>query len=289
MSRAGELLKGAYDLHVHAGPDVVRRKMDDMELAQSYINAGMKGFLIKAHYFSTEGRAYHVRKAFPGFRAFGSVVLNNSMGGLNPYAVRQCALLGTKFLFMPTMDAQNMWDYLEASGAEIPFGANAKSYAEVKGIRIARDGALVPEVEEILDIAAKYGMILCSGHVSPAEGMSLYRRAAEKGIVKMLATHVEWPATRYSLDQQKELASLGVLLEHNVANIMSGDLPVDEFVRQVHEIGAEHFVLDTDLGQNVNPVPVEAFEEYVQKLLDAGITEDEMRLMISLNPERITG
>ena len=103
-----KLLEGAYDLHVHAAPDVVRRKMDDMELAKSYAEAGMKGFLIKAHYFNTEGRAYHVRKAFPGLKVLGSLVLNNSMGGLNPYAVCQGGMLGTiwqkarpKFLLEP--------------------------------------------------------------------------------------------------------------------------------------------------------------------------------------------
>ena len=281
------LLEGAYDLHVHAAPDVVRRKMDDMELAKSYAEAGMKGFLIKAHYFNTEGRAYHVRKAFPGLKVLGSLVLNNSMGGLNPYAVRQGGMLGTKFLFMPTMDAQNMWDYLAKSKAEIPFGASSKSASEVKGLRVCENGVLAEPIDEILDLILQYNMVLCTGHIAPAESLSLVKRAREKGLKRIVATHVEWPATRFTRDQQTEMIRMGALLEHNVANIMSGDLPVSELVAQIKELGAEHMLLSTDLGQAVNPAPVPMFEKYVQELLSAGVSKDEIHCMIVENPAHL--
>ena len=278
------LLKGAYDLHVHPSPDVVPRRQDDLELARSYIQEGMKDFVIKAHYFNTEGRAYHVRQAFPGFNAVGAVVLNNSMGGLNPYAVRQAGMLGTKLVFMPTMDAQNMWDYLAASGAPIPFGASSKSSGEVQGIRVWENGALAAPIEEILDLILQYDMVLCTGHLAPDESLALLRRAREKGLKKMIATHVEWPATRATLEQQKEYVRCGAFLEHNIANIMSGDLEIPDLVAQIREIGAEHMVLSTDLGQAVNPEPAATFAKYVRLLVEAGVTEQEMRLMIAQNP-----
>lgn len=279
-----QLLKGAYDFHVHPAPDVVSRKMDDLDLAQTYVDAGMKGFVIKAHYFNTEGRAYHIRKLHPGFNAVGAIVLNNSNGGFNPYAVRQAALLGAKVVYMPTMDAQNMWDYLAKSNDAIPFGANAKSAAEVKALRVWENGQFAPEIDEILDIVAEHGMVLCTGHISPDESLALLKHAQEKGLKKLVATHVEWPATRATVEQQKEYVKCGAFLEHNVVNIMSNDLPIPEFVKQIKEIGAEHMILSTDLGQAINPEPVKMFEEYVQKLLDAGVTEEEMRLMIVTNP-----
>lgn len=281
------LLKGAYDLHVHTAPDVVSRKLDDRELARSYAAAGMKGAAIKAHYFNTEGRAYHLRQEFPGFHAIGCVVLNNSMGGLNPYAVRQAGMLGTKLVFMPTMDAQNMWDYLAKSKDKIPFGASSKSAGEVNAIRVYDNGKLTDPIEEIMDIILKYDMVLCTGHISPVESLALLARAQEKGLKKLIATHVEWPATRATLEQQKSYVFYGAYLEHNVANIMSGDLPVEDFVAQIKEIGAEHMILSTDLGQAINPEPVKAFEEYVKKLLDAGVTQEEMQLMIAENPAKL--
>ena len=282
-----KLLEGAYDLHVHPAPDVVARKMDDMELAKSYVEAGMKGMAIKAHYFNTTGRAYHVNHAFPSFHAVGCVVLNNSMGGLNPYAVRQAGMLGTKLVYMPTMDAKNMWDYLAASKAAIPFGASSKSSAEVKTIRVYENGALAKPIDEILDLIAEYDMVLCTGHIAPEESLALLRRAKEKGLKKLIATHIDWPATRASVEQQREYAACGAYLEHNVANIMSGDSSIEEFVAQVKALGAEHIILSTDLGQAVNPEPVKMFEEYVQRLLDAGITADEMHCMIVSNPAKL--
>ena len=278
------LLEGAYDLHVHTAPDVVPRKLDDRELARSYVAAGMKGAAIKAHYFNTEGRAYHLRQEFSGFHAIGCVVLNNSMGGLNPYAVRQAGMLGTKLVFMPTMDAQNMWDYLAKSNDSIPFGASSKSAGEVQAIRVYDGVKLAEPVEEILDLILQYDMVLCTGHIAPLESTALLKRAQEKGIKKMIATHVEWPATRASLEQQKEYVKYGAYLEHNVANIMSGDLKIEDFVAQVHEIGAEHMILSTDLGQAINPEPVQMFDEYLKKLFDAGISEQEIRQMTAINP-----
>ena len=38
-----ELIQGAYDLHVHSAPDVMPRKMDDLEMAQRIVASGMAG------------------------------------------------------------------------------------------------------------------------------------------------------------------------------------------------------------------------------------------------------
>lgn len=61
-----ELLEGAYDLHVHTGPDVNERKLDDLEMAERIFRIGMKGFGIKSHYFCTAERARLVKKLYPG-------------------------------------------------------------------------------------------------------------------------------------------------------------------------------------------------------------------------------
>ena len=88
------ILEGAYDMHVHTAPDVIDRRMDDLDLAAAYKAAGMKGFVIKSHYFDTAGRAYLIRRLFPGLHAVGAIVLNRSVGGLNPEAVRMAAKYG---------------------------------------------------------------------------------------------------------------------------------------------------------------------------------------------------
>jgi hypothetical protein len=48
-------------------------------------------------------------------------------------------------------------------------------------------------------------------------------------------------------------------------------------------------VLSTDLGQPGNPVPAVGFASGVQRLLDAGVTQREIDLMIRRNPARFLG
>lgn len=62
------LLAGAYDMHVHSGPDVLPRKFDDVELARRAKEKGMAGFVLKTHYVCTSDRATLIRSFFPTFR-----------------------------------------------------------------------------------------------------------------------------------------------------------------------------------------------------------------------------
>ena len=55
-------LEGVFDPHIHAGPDVMKRCMDDLDLARAAASAGMRGVLIKSHVESTAGRAYLTQK-----------------------------------------------------------------------------------------------------------------------------------------------------------------------------------------------------------------------------------
>jgi hypothetical protein len=64
-------------------------------------------------------------------------------------------------------------------------------------------------------------------------------------------------------------------------------MPFDEFVEHIRSAGPENVVLTTDLGQAANPVPAAGFASGVQRLLDAGVTQREMDLMIRRNPARI--
>src|SRR4051812_22344859 len=84
---AWEALEGAYDLQVHVAPDVIERRIDDLDLAKEFLSKGLRGFVLKSHYFPTAERAKVVSKAIDGIRAMGAITLNHSVGGLNPVAV----------------------------------------------------------------------------------------------------------------------------------------------------------------------------------------------------------
>src|SRR5437764_13765330 len=104
---AWKALEGAHDLQIHVGPDVIARRIDDIDCAKEFLARGMKGFVLKSHYIQTGERAQVVTKAVPGSRVYGAITLNHSVGGLNPVAVELAGRTGCKIVWMPTVDAQN--------------------------------------------------------------------------------------------------------------------------------------------------------------------------------------
>ncbi len=75
------LLEGAYDIHVHASPDVVPRAMDVIQIAKAAIEKKMAGLLLKDHTTTTTGCVYvlnHLLKSTCRF--FSSLALNAPVG-----------------------------------------------------------------------------------------------------------------------------------------------------------------------------------------------------------------
>src|SRR3954451_17907222 len=106
-ARARELVRGAYDVHIHVAPDVMRRRIDDVSLAERFAAVGMAGFVLKSHYIATAERAEVVRRARPGVDALGAITLNASVGGMNTIAVEIAGRGGAKVVWLPTVDSAN--------------------------------------------------------------------------------------------------------------------------------------------------------------------------------------
>src|SRR6266852_245408 len=104
-ARARELVRGAYDLHVHTGPDLLPRSASDLDLAYACQRVGLAGFVIKSHYVPTSARAALVRSLVPDIRPLGSVTLNTAIGGMNAVAVEIAARSGARFVWLPSVDA----------------------------------------------------------------------------------------------------------------------------------------------------------------------------------------
>ena len=110
--KAIELLKGGYDLHTHSSPSLAERGLDDFELIKEADEFGMAGVMIKNHYEPTQSRAQLVNKySRANAKAFGGIVLNWPVGGINPYAVENALYNGARMVWMPTMDANSFMKY----------------------------------------------------------------------------------------------------------------------------------------------------------------------------------
>ena len=116
MPNVPDFLEGAVDLHVHSAPDVDVRRFNDIELATEAARARMGAILIKSHQNSTVERAWLVSKFVPGIKVFGGLVLNETVGGLNPAAVRLAVAMGAKQVWMPTRSARNHRQYEGLAG-----------------------------------------------------------------------------------------------------------------------------------------------------------------------------
>ena len=97
-----DLLRGAIDTHAHTSPALFPRLLDDADLARAALDYGMRGFVLKDHDASTAGRAYHVKKMYPGVEPVSAIVLNRSVGGLDPHVAQAAIQYGARVVWMPT-------------------------------------------------------------------------------------------------------------------------------------------------------------------------------------------
>lgn len=275
-----DLMQGAYDLHIHAAPSPLPRAFDDYELVKQADQAGMAGIMLKSHYDPTAVRAKLVNAHTScTAQAYGGLVLNWPAGGLNPYAVANALARGAKIIWMPTRDSANILSYGPVGG----------SIFTCPGITILNDqDALKPEVYEILDLVKKYDASLATGHLSPKESMILCEAGRKRG-VRMVLTHPEYVLTALSTEQQAYLASLGVIIEHCWYNLAVKNCSPGAMAANIRAAGAAQCYLSTDRGQSGCLTPVEAMKKFLATLLGAGLTEQELAVMVKETPEKVLG
>jgi hypothetical protein len=292
--RAWKALAGAYDLQVHVGPDVIARRIDDIDCAKEFLAHGMKGFVLKSHYIQTGERAQVVTKAVPGSTVYGAITLNHSVGGLNPVAVELAGRTGCRIVWMPTVDAQNETaGRLDGGSAKLPFWAKIQRELAAEGISpppltvIDESGNLIEAARRCLERIAKHNMILATGHLGRKEIFALVRGAQALGVKKILVTHAEFPSQSLTGDEQKELADLGALIEHCFTTTYTNKAPWDLAFANIRRSGVSRTVISTDLGQTINPPVAAGFAMFAQRLLDAGFSVDDVRTMAVTNPTRL--
>jgi hypothetical protein len=294
--RARELLRGAYDTHMHISPDVVPRIVDDVTLARRFAALGMDGFVLKSHYTSTAERAAVVRAAVPGVQALGAIVLNRAVGGMNPLAVEVAGREGARTVWMPTVDSVNEAGEREApAGAKVPVWVKLQLDLREQGIEIEPvavvddAGAVLPETRAVLERVAAHGMVLATGHISRDEIFAVVDAALEAGVEEIVVTHPEFPSQNLSIDDQAALAARGALLERCFTTPHTGKIEWEQWIENIRAGGAEHSVLSTDLGQTFNPPVEDGMAIMVDRLLDAGFSEDEIHVMAVENTRRVAG
>ena len=295
--RARELLRGGYDTHMHISPDVVERKIDDIALARKFAELGMDGFVLKSHYGSTAERASVVRAAVPETNVLGAIALNRAVGGINPLAVEIAAREGARTVWLPTVDSVNESHEREAPpGAKVPVWVKLQLELREQGIEIPpvpvtdpNDGTVLPELREVLGTIARHNMLLATGHLSRDEIFAVVDAALEEGVRDIVITHPEFPSQDLSIDDQKQLADKGALLERCFTTPHTGKVTWDRWIENIRATGPESSVLSTDLGQVFNPPVEDGMGLMVDRLLEAGFKDEEVYVMAVVNTRIVAG
>lgn len=279
-------LEGMYDLHVHASPSIVRRRLTSIDVMKAATSEGMAGVMLLDHTYNTAVVAQVVNELGLRAKAYGAILLNESVGGINPSVVETALQLGTHQIQMPTYSSQSHKEKYGDDQKIFPYQKKSK------GIRILDErGRLIAPVEEILEVMKRGNSFLGTGHLGHDEVRALVKRA-EALKIRVVVTSVSTDIVDLPTEMQKELASDRVFMEHDysaLSEMAHVKTPVESIVHQIRSIGAERCVLGTDTGQMVMPDLIAGMKDFIGKLMAAGITEGELDLMLRKNPPIVLG
>ena len=286
-----EILNGAIDLHVHAGPSVAKREVDAAEMLKEAVSYGYRAFVVKDHYFPTMMSAALVEKHLGDnkVKVFGGIALNNSVGGINLKAVDTAYAMGAKFVWMPTVSAKNHIDGHKGHFA----GSGTSAIAEQPIVYIDKKGNLLEPVKNLLQfVAARPDLVLATGHGSAQEIDVLIHEAAAAGVQKIMVNHPFY-LINASMEQITEWGKLGAYIELNACVFKPskfGVISLDTAVKVMENVALDHILLDSDYGQNGNGSVAEGLGKFIERLMnEASVSEQQINIMLKENPAKLLG
>lgn len=291
--RVDALLKGAIDPHVHSGPSIALRGIDHIELLEQASGAGFAAVVTKDHDYSGVMTAALIRKHRPDLKTkiYSSIVLNNVVGGLNPYAVEHTAALGGKIVWLPTLAAENHLRWQEKAKWTHP--ASSDRMRPVTPIKVLNDDKTVrDDTKEILDVVARNDMVLASGHLHVSETWIVFEEAQRRGVKRLVFTHPE-DIVDASLNDVKGIAAMGAFVEHSLCMFLEGckfkSCEEEDLKKQIDAAGVGQTMLCSDLGQVGTFSPLDGMRRGIKLCMKLGFGDDDIRAMVSTNTAKVMG
>ncbi len=313
------LLKGAIDIHVHAGPHIFSspRRVDPFQAAIQARDAGMRAIVYMDVFEMSNGTAWLVNRIVPDFKTYGGLILNTVYGGMNPRAVKTALQYGDGAKYI-SFGAHST--YYQASregrlvdGLFTPLSELYPNFNEEleNCIRVPVDDEPGPKLDEILRlISANPHVYMITGHTSVEEAMRLVELAGEYGIGKVVVSGAV--AKMAEINQLRRMTEQGAYIEYTLAAYThTTSIPkthyyvereyasIDEgmsegpsggvklVAEQIQELGADCCIIATDFGVYTLSEPVEGLREFIACLLDLGIPTEDITRLVKTNPERL--
>ena len=276
---AQSTLSGVIDIHAHTDPDSRPRSIDAIDLAKMAKTRGMRGLVLKNHFEPTAAQAYLVRKEVPGLEVFGGIDLNLTVGGINPAAVEHMVEMKNslgRVIWMPTFDSKNA---VRRAKENRPF------------VAVAKNGRLLPAVQQVIALAAKHRLLLETGHSSAEEGLMIVREAHRQGVQHIVVTHAMKSPVEMTISQMQEAAREGAFIEIDYGGLV-GPQPqfrIEDYAKAIRQVGPAFCILSSDLGQPGNPLHPDGLAAFFDALRKQGFSQADIDLMSKTNPARALG
>jgi hypothetical protein len=295
--RARELVRGAFDPYVHVAPDFAPRRITDLELARRCLELGLAGFGLMSHYTATHERAAVVNAAVGAEVAVGSIVLNHAVGGLNATAVEVAARQGVRFVWLPTVSSAGEFAKAERADPDgnVPVWVRFELELRAAGAPpravavLDAQGAPLPALLEVLTVVARHGLVLNTGHLSRDETFAVVDAGVAAGVETIVVTNPEFPTHTLAPADQEALAARGALLQRALTTPYTGKCTWDAIFDATRAVGAEHTAWGSDLGQVFNPPVEDGLAIMADRHLEAGFSDEEVRVMAVDNTRRLAG
>ncbi len=278
---------------MHSGPSIAARAVDHLELARDCSKAGFAAIVTKDHDYAGVMTAWMIAKHHPELttKVYSSIVLNNVVGGLNPYAVEHTAAMGGKVVWLPTLTAENHFRWEKTSNWVHPASTNKIRPASAIPV-LNPDKSVRDDTKEIIDICARNDIALASGHIHISETWIVFEEAKRRGVKKLIVTHPE-DIVDGTLEDARGLAAMGAWIEHSVCMFLEGckfkSREEEDLRAFVEAAGVDRTIMASDLGQVGTYHPVEGFRRTIKLLIDWGYSDEDIRKMVSLNAAQALG
>ena len=156
---------------------------------------------------------------------------------------------------------------------------------------MSKNGELLPEVKEVIALAAKHNLTLETGHSSAAECLLIIREAKRAGVRNVVVTHAMVAPIHMSIAQMREAAGMGAWLEFVYNGLIGSgkEFEFADYAKAIHEVGAAHCILASDMGQVGNPLHPDGLASFFAGLKAAGVPAADIALMSQTNPAKALG
>jgi len=288
------LLHDVVDLHCHIDLEFsatqFRKAAPEWVWLPRAEQAGMRAVVLKSHLWPTVSVLPYLEQVYTGtVKVYGSVTLNPSCGGLDPFSVEAAVQMGARAIFFPTWGSRN--DHSRGGFGRRLDAAFEHFSGERLGVLslLGEDGRLSPAANEILRLARDYDVVLSTGHASPEEALACAEEANRIGYDRLVFGHPLSGSVGASRELVCKAAGLGASIEFCWPTVAPGRHDPAEVVSLMKEVGAERVVLTSDFFGGSNPSPSDLMRIFLGALFDAGASESDLKRAAGANPGALLG